>query len=71
VPTAVFRVSDLAGDDCERRLAAALKALPGVHGSVASSTQACVEVDFEDDEVSMSEIVEAGASAGFHLQLVG
>jgi copper chaperone CopZ len=71
VPTAKLLVRNLEGDDAARRLESALLRLAGVHGAVASRTDHCVEVDFEDDEVAVREIIDAAADAGFDAQLVG
>jgi copper chaperone CopZ len=64
VPTARLYVEDLKGTEDAARLERALRELGGVHGAVASCTDRCVEVDFEDDEVGMADFVEAAAGLG-------
>jgi copper chaperone CopZ len=70
MPTARLHVPDLQSSDCERRLVASLTRLAGVHGAVASRVDHCVEVDFEDDEVSAREMIDAARTAGFTASLV-
>jgi len=71
MPTAKLLVHDLDSADAERRLARALEGVPGVFGVVASCREHCVEVDFEDDEVTVEQLVSAANAAGFRATLAG
>lgn len=55
----------------ERQLKAALAAEPGVYGVVASYAANCVELDFEDDEVTIDRLIEVAQAAGFEARLAG
>jgi copper chaperone CopZ len=71
MPTARFIVSGLADDADARRLEAVLLSLEGVHGVVASLAEHCMEIDFEDDCVTVAEMIEAADNAGFGARLAG
>jgi hypothetical protein len=71
MPTARFMVTGLADDDAAHRLENGLLSLDGVHGAVASVSEACVEVDFEDDRVSVAEMLAAADRAGVSARLAG
>jgi copper chaperone CopZ len=71
MPTARFTVSGLADDGDARRLEAVLLSLEGVHGVVASPAERCMEIDFEDDRVTVAEMVAAAEHAGFGARLAG
>jgi hypothetical protein len=71
VPTGKLLVRGLRTESDERALECRLLELPGVHGCVASSSARCVEVDFEDDRVSLAEMVEAASGLGFTATPVG
>lgn len=71
MPTARLNVSGMASADDEKHLESVVRSLAGVYGAVASRASHCMEVDFEDDEVDISEIVAAAGTAGFQATLVG
>jgi hypothetical protein len=71
VPTGRFLVRGLRTKSDEAALERVLLGLGGVHACVASSRSRCVEVDFEDDVVSVAMIIAAAAAAGFEASLAG
>lgn len=71
MPTALLRVSGLRGAEDEARLERALQAEPGVFGAVANHQDGCAEIDFEDDEVTVEQLIEVAESAGFGATLAG
>jgi copper chaperone CopZ len=71
VPTGKFLVRQLGGEADARRLEDTLRAVAGIHGATASAASRCVEVDFEDDRVAITDIADAAARAGFELRLAG
>ena len=71
MPTARLLVPRLRSADDEARLEAAVRAVTGVYGVVASWRSHCVEVDFEDDMAGLNDIVDAASSAGFDARFAG
>jgi copper chaperone CopZ len=69
--TVKLRVSGMRGPDCAARIAAALRAERAFFGAVVSHASGCVEVDFEDDEVSVDHLVRRIAEAGYLATLSG
>lgn len=65
MPTLKLFVRDLCEHAAERRLENAVRSLSGVHGAVANHEGHCLEIDFEDDDVSIPEILDAVRAAGF------
>jgi hypothetical protein len=57
--------------DDEKHLEDAVRGIAGVYGAVASRTDHCMEVDFEDDEVTVADILGATSAAGFQATLAG
>jgi hypothetical protein len=53
------------GADAERRLVRALEAEPGVFGVILCHDTRGVEIDFEDDEVTIDRLVLRAQEAGF------
>ncbi len=68
--TMLLKVEGLRPGD-EGRLEAALRDMPGVFGVVVSPGEGCAEVDFEDDEVDYTRILERVKEAGFSARLSG
>lgn len=64
-------VSGLDSHDDESRLERALCAIRSVYGAAANRQDACVVVEFEDDELAPDEILEAIRREGFAAELVG
>jgi hypothetical protein len=71
VPTLKIRIAGLGGPDAEGPLAEALLAEDGVLGAVVSWDAGCLEVDFEDDRVSVTRILEIVQSRGYEAELGG
>jgi copper chaperone CopZ len=71
VPTLKLRIAGLAGPDAEAPLAEALLAEDGVLGAVVSWDAGCLEVDFEDDRVSVTRILEVVEARGYTAELGG
>jgi copper chaperone CopZ len=71
MPTAKLKVGGMRTADDERNLAAAVRALAGVYGVVASCRDHCMEIDFEDDEVGVDDLLAAASAAGYPATLVG
>jgi copper chaperone CopZ len=69
--TVKLGVHGMRGPGCGDRIVDALRSVPGVFAAVASPHAGCVEVDFEDDEVSVERLVEAIAHAGYRAELTG
>lgn len=69
--TAKLRVSGLEGAHGEAAVEKVLGQVRGVYGVVASCTEGCVEIDFEDDEVTIREIIAAASAAGYEATLAG
>lgn len=70
VATMMLRVEGLAAGDADR-LEAVLRAIPGVFGVVVSGAEGCAEIDFADDEVDYTRIIERVESSGFSAKLSG
>lgn len=70
MPTLKLEIRGLQPSD-EERVEALLKAQTGVYGAVADHDEACVEVDFEDDEESIEHLVGVLREAGFEARLAG
>jgi copper chaperone CopZ len=68
--TMLLKVDGLGAGD-EDRLKEALREMPGVFGVVVSPREGCAEVDFEDDEVDYTRILERIREAGFSARLSG
>lgn len=71
MPTAKLRITGLRSAEDEKRLQDSVRSLRGVYGVIASCSDHCMEVDFEDDEVNVSDILEASSAAGFEATLAG
>jgi hypothetical protein len=55
----------------EQRLRLAYLAEPGVFSVLASHESRCIEIDFEDDEVTTDRLVAIAASSGFEARVAG
>jgi copper chaperone CopZ len=69
MPTLKLIVRNFTERADERRLERAVRALKGVYGVVANCEGHCLEIDFEDDDVSIHQIVGAVRDAGFEARL--
>ena len=70
MPTLRLYVRNLTNRADEGRVEQAIRSLRGVYAAIASSEGHCVEIDFEDDDVSINELIDAIATAGFDARLV-
>ncbi len=64
-------IDGMAGHGDEARVQDALRAHAGVLGAVASWEDACAEIEYEDDEVSLDELVSAVRDLGYRAELGG
>jgi hypothetical protein len=53
------------------RIMRALELEPGVYSAIANCGEKCVEVDFEDDEVTVVRLMSIVRSLGHEPQLAG
>ena len=63
-----FNVSGMKCGGCEASLSSALLALTGVVQVNASHLQKTVEVDFDDQQISVDDIEDAIVGAGFKIE---
>lgn len=70
MPIQKFRVKGLRLED-ETSLQARVKAVPGVLFALVSAGGECLEVEFEDDEVTPAQIVDVVAELGCSAELAG
>lgn len=69
--TMKLRVAGLDDEDAARRVESALRGEAGVFSVVASPRHGCIEVDFEDDEITAEHIMSCLRAVGFEAQLAG
>lgn len=70
MPTQKFRVKGLEHED-EARVAREVRRLRGVLFAVASHSDQCAEVEFEDDAVTPAEIRDVIAALGYAVEIAG
>lgn len=61
----------MTGADCAERIERALRNEPAVFGAVASHATGRVEVDFEDDEISIDRLAGVIAGQGYDVAIAG
>lgn len=71
MPTILLHVSGMATPDDEERIRDVLLSEYGVYGAVASHADDCIEVDVEDDRVTIERLVELAEREGFSARLGG
>ena len=71
MPTARLRIPALKTAADEALLRQTVRAVTGVYGVVASCSDRCADVDFDDDEATIREILDAADAAGFAATLAG
>jgi hypothetical protein len=71
MPCLRLKVDGPEGDDAERGLVRALEAEPGVFGVVLCHDTRGVEIDFEDDEVTIDRLILRAKEAGFEARPTG
>jgi len=70
MPTVRLHVRGLEAAD-EEPLERIMTDLPGVFGAVANHEDRTLEIDFEDDVVSLDELIQAAGSSGFTAYFAG
>lgn len=70
MPSLRLYLSDLRGPEDERRLERTYAHSNGVYGAVARRGDGCIDIDFEDDEITPARLIEIARSAGFHARIV-
>lgn len=71
MPTLKLLLPDLREPEDERRLEQAYADVGGVYRAIASHGGHCVEIDFEDDEITPSRLIEIARGVGFEARLAG
>jgi len=71
MPSMKLNVPALRDRADEAKLVRLVCGQPGVYGAVACSKAQCMEVDFEDDEVTPDQLIEMLQAAGFESRLAG
>jgi hypothetical protein len=71
MPCLKLRITGPPGVESEKRLARALESEPGVFGVVLCHDTRGVEIDFEDDEVTIHRLIEIAREYGFEAKLGG
>jgi copper chaperone CopZ len=69
MPTLRLFVRNLTERADEPRLEQTIRSLKGVYAAVANAEGHCVEIDFEDDDVSIHQLIATIATAGFDAQV--
>ncbi len=69
MPTLKLSVPSLGDGPDARRLERAYAGERGVFGVVASCGGHCIEIDFEDDEVTPLRLIEIARNAGFDAKI--
>lgn len=71
MPCLKLRLAGPPDTAAEQRLARALEAEPGVFGVVMCHDTRGVEIDFEDDEVTIQRLIAIARAEGFDASLGG
>jgi len=71
MPTIKLCVTGMHTTADEERVETALACTRGVFGVVASREEQSVEVDFEDDELTVDSVIETLQAQGFPARLAG
>lgn len=69
MPSLRLYLSDLRGLEDERRLERTYTHSDGVYGAVARRGDGCIDIDFEDDEITPAQLIEIARDAGFRARL--
>lgn len=64
-------IDGMAGHGDEARVQEALREQPGVLCAIANWEDACAEIEYEDDEVSLDRLVELVRRLGFPAEVGG
>jgi len=57
--------------NCQTKVERALKAVPGVYTAIVCLTAGEAEVDFNDDAVTTTQLLQAVQGAGYEVKLAG
>jgi copper chaperone CopZ len=57
--------------NCQAKVERALKGVPGVYTAIVDLTAGEAEVDFDDDSVTTSRLLDAVRQAGYGVKLAG
>ncbi len=71
MPCLRLHVPTLRAGDAARALERTLCAARGVYGAFAHDAERFVEIDFEDDEVTATELIGLIREAGYEARLAG
>jgi hypothetical protein len=71
MPTMKLRADGMRDAADEERITGALQAATGVYGAVACAADGCIEVDFEDDEISIDEVLLIVQRVGYAAEIAG
>lgn len=69
MPSVRLYLSNLHEAEDEQRLEQTYSHAAGVYGAVARRGDGCIDIDFEDDEVTTARLIEIARDAGFHARL--
>ncbi|MGH7574572.1 MAG: hypothetical protein ACREM1_05495 [Longimicrobiales bacterium] len=69
MPSLRLYLPDLCDSDDEIRLERAYVGADGVYGAVARRGDRCIDIDFEDDEITPASLIEIAQDAGFDAHL--
>lgn len=68
---AKLRVTGMTCGHCQSKVEKALKGVSGVYSAVVDLPDAEAEVDFEDDRVTVAQLIGAVQQAGYDAKLAG
>jgi len=66
-----LRVSGMTGGNCRAKVERALKSTAGVYSAVVDVVTGEVEVDFNDDSATTTELLQAIERVGYRAKLAG
>lgn len=66
-----FRVSDMHCPNCSMHLEGLEDELPGVRSITASYKKLSLDVDFDENLLTIEQIISAANEIGYHPELVG
>jgi copper chaperone len=66
-----LRITGMTCGHCQTKVATALKGVSGVYSAVVDLTDGEAEVDFDDDQVTPTQLIRAVEQAGYGARLGG
>lgn len=69
--SAKFKVTGMSCGHCRQKVEHALKQVDGVYTAVVDLEDGHAEVDFNDDVVTVHQLVASVAQAGYEAKLIG